>query len=1201
MTDVQGNADNNELCTGYSTLDRLATHESIKALFDSDLSKCVLDIFTAGSRASADFAAAHFGSLLLSLEPAKLEEFADAVRPIPASVSLQNAPSLAKLCLALASLRLRRPQEKIDLSGPLVTFTYAEPLIRNVSIEEILLHLTQMCESISDSQEEHATLSHLMVCFEPYLTKVLKPTTDKEVTEATYVLYRLLWISESFPFAGATFLDSLLRVLFPRSVYMSPVVPSVLVQFSTKCINIPIQRLLVYTLVVDALEQSDPRGLICLLSKTSMEDAPNSIKVGARVDPCDFVPRELMLLLLAVYVIPSVHRDSDAAERLLSIIIDRFSADIKPYTKNVLRAAATAAHAAAIASFVGGKESGVAVLALELVNRIYGCDSSRESNGAGGIKKSLVEAVDDMRAIATQQGAGVASRVLSIFSALLNASSTTSKNLELFYTSFQDLLEAKGSDMCSILCAAGFYHEAPKVRIVSICAFAKGVSPGDAFSLVPVAIDALAKETNAVVSERILQVALCGSNMLDDHRVGRRVVSIVYKLSLKGACSVRGAAIAALGAASERAPQVSFPFLLRALEKVNQSKNPSSTLHIAACWAILEVVKSRPSRGVQVIPFLQKMIGRDAVDTCPEAASLAFAAMSCMTTSGVLDEGKTVRIVLKTFHALEDVPILCQRQYLRLISSVAHAKGGKKRNKIKREVINVLKGVLVDTVNQIADRGHWDIIEEAAAGLNLFKADDVLRIKYRDEAGDIETERNQEIEREAAAFCEQLIRAYGLSVVNRALMSSRVIEKLLQGICLNEWSQRVRGAYDSEKLLRMKATSEALRRRRQAGEDEKSRTFLNNEEPTLDILKKWTSVVDPLPDGAIKVFVSNCSNGLQRSGKNVSIMRAAFPGVIQAVKYAGALVLALPWAELLGRILVASETDDDAKVCAIEMAHTLEEKSTDVADLLAELRCNQWLEKLPRSVVFAYVKDLALEPQNYKYIEELLTHEKISMLVATAAVEALEADDRTNGLGLANIILAFLENSDDPSAVSFTRLASIVEFFWTSEALKRDDSPLMITRSEQWSRKDVFRARIGMTLGDAHTVIEIARKLTRGESNKNEVSEMVFLELCNSASNWRSSEKSAVLKELLSIAHECVDRPQALKYMIMLALIAHQGMVLIHGRDVDELLDTALRTFPSIMTSSYGRKLDLRMQVNVLRLLQPIFKVTGKLNNKSIP
>lgn len=464
-------------------------------------------------------------------------------------------------------------------------------------------------------------------------------------------------------------------------------------------------------------------------------------------------------------------------------------------------------------------------------------------------------------------------------------------------------LESTTITLCVITTVLStLYHKHARVRLQAVELLSQwGDTETILFCLPPIMIR-LQEETNGVVAIRLLQdVILCGG--LVAHRetctvTFAAVMRIIRNVDARTGGAMYLTGLVGIAKAAKFAPGVSTAVLQTEMEKLRSRFASSQPWErVASAAAIMTLVRARPARGTKFIPLVSLCIAPESMKVAPDAAALCFDAMYLMVCDEVLDPIKAVKVVLKKTKGVFDVAVSARCSFLRLIGSTSAGSSSKKGIVVAEKVIAILHKCVIEGTPQSTKDGQdsecllWDEVEQAANALCAFSVDEILRIGHCHEDPlinlEAERERLEQIQQECGAFVHKLLSTM------RACDSEKTrgsLQAILDKVAKHEWEERPRGAFDPERIAKLTATSEALRRARKAQTGDR--------EADESMRMQFRRAVDKMPCGVVKALCNACGDG------------DAF--AMHAVATAGAVTAALPWCRLADDGLTNGDGDSES-------------------------------------------------------------------------------------------------------------------------------------------------------------------------------------------------------------------------------------------------------------------------------------------------
>lgn len=446
----------------------------------------------------------------------------------------------------------------------------------------------------------------------------------------------------------------------------------------------------------------------------------------------------------------------------------------------------------------------------------------------------------------------------------------------------------------SLVC---LYHSHPRVRMSAVRTLADFQHTPTMVFCLPSFLVCLQEESEPVIAlcllqDVILSEALTRQRASSTLSIGA-ILRIMRAVSDTDAVPMIQACLVAISKAGHNAPGIATAVLQKEGEKLRERfDSTKAPERIGISAAILTLVAARPTRGVNFVPLIAKCITKESMDIAPEATSLCFDAMYVMIQEGILDPIKTVKVVLKELPKITKVNVGARRSFLRLLGCVSSGSSSKKGLVLAEKVIPTLRDAITTNAPSVEYKGQvqqtleegvlsWDEVGEAALSLAQFTVEELLRVEYVriEPLIDLEAERQrlERMQKECAAFVEHVLTT--LSVCRQAKVC-RKLQRLLNKVAKHEWDIRPRGAFDPERIAKLSATTDALRRARMTRSGDPDMDSEDNSE-----LERFRKGVQSMPSGVIKMLCARCAK-----------MDA---GALRAVASAGAVTTAIPWAPML--------------------------------------------------------------------------------------------------------------------------------------------------------------------------------------------------------------------------------------------------------------------------------------------------------------
>lgn len=497
---------------------------------------------------------------------------------------------------------------------------------------------------------------------------------------------------------------------------------------------------------------------------------------------------------------------------------------------------------------------------------------------------------------------------------------------------------------CTVV--AGLSHSQSRIRYCAAYSFTQQGSKETLFFL-PAVVHRLEQETNGAVAALCLRSSLMSPCLLSFAATSEVALSVLLRLVRPGTAKdptpSYHTGLVAFADAVETAPAVATSVLLEEVQRLQDAFGfISPQCKAATCAAILRVSSLRPTRATNMIPFLSQCLSKESAESAPETLGFCFKAMSVMADEGVLDPVKAVKIVLKGFPDVLSVTRKARRSYIHLLGSVASAATSRKGRVVAGKVIAVLRKCVTEVSPKNKGKEYVPVVEvltgeqigTAAMSLAKYSVDDILRIVHTAHEPFLdpedEKERLEAIERDCMRFTQGLLSTCS-AVKRNGPGASPALETLLHVIVEDEWKNRPRSKFDIEKMAKLKATSEALRRARGSigGDSEKDKAG------TSDPLGEFLRAAQLFPPGVIRAVCERCgtspdSEVLEENANNRGADARAI--AMMALLKGKALSPALPWTPFLEDILRSDARSDRDKACALAVLARLDGVSHGAAE-----------------------------------------------------------------------------------------------------------------------------------------------------------------------------------------------------------------------------------------------------------------------------
>jgi len=294
---------------------------------------------------------------------------------------------------------------------------------------------------------------------------------------------------------------------------------------------------------------------------------------------------------------------------------------------------------------------------------------------------------------------------------------------------------------------------------------------------------------------------------------------------------------------------------------------------------------------VNFVPILQKCM--QSRERAPLACAASLRALFILCDCGVLDPGKTLKIVLNNFEGAMagklDMQRAVQSAFLHFLGSAQAAFGQKKYASFARNSVSVLRNVLV-----AGDSADPLVVRSAADALLNFDAEKIL-----DFLGDPGEDEDQD--KFDARNTECLYNWTRTMLSNLREGSVHDVHELLLKLAKYEWSHRQRSQWSELRILKL-ATA-ALKQSRQGPQT------------SSGVVDKFGLAARELPISCIRALVERSAlspRGDEAAGVSLKVLKSA-----------EALVAGLPWAELLFTTSRVPGQREDVLQSAIEASFNL--------------------------------------------------------------------------------------------------------------------------------------------------------------------------------------------------------------------------------------------------------------------------------------
>lgn len=920
-------------CSGYTSLDFVRARSFLEAAKSDpgELHNAVTDCYFDGSIAASEAAGLFLRSYIRS--PEKAVQVARIVKSLPTAVPNRNANSLASLCAFLAT-----SFEDHECRAPLTSFAYA-------GIDQLRSSIRAVIDELEDIT--HRSSIHIDVILSRirgFLSAILESGSDRE---RNTVLRGLLDVSSLLPAAEqqnvVTFLldvnkpNSLSRpehtdedeVAYLEFQFIAEVAPFAK---DNDCM-----KLLMLRYVVASYELGCAYGFRSLW-KLEHRKAENAISS---------VGYDVFLYLMALTAadkackgyISSCH---SILEDVLVIaeIAQGQGATLLPVTSSTVSNICVAVGSLCTA---GGADDTAKIAAknVRLIRRVGRCNRNEVSrriasaelacrqsalwncpvsslaigillklSGAWDVPDTLSVWLDrDMQNMMKNGGLWVSEKydTSGFIESVVTKDNPGSGSANLEYNFMQQSRNLSVAIPIAAAALTSMSHSHERVRLSAVGTVSGLHESSVHLFFLPTVMKCLQEERNGVVAVKILSDLILSPALLKKDETASIALSALIRLIQRAEGHMNAATyqsgIVALARAADYAPRVACSFLLQEVEKLKISfKLIRSPVRIAAAAAVLQIVNSRPALGPNFVPFITLCISVESIDVAPKAAAFCFESMAVMAEESVLDAVKAVKVVLKSFPHVRDVAPGARGSYLQFLGCVAMRSESKKGKLLTETIIRQLRecitGLHPESTIEDSMFLTWEEVGKSAAALHKFRVDDILRISFsKDEPlPDIEAEkdRKERIEQNCMTFAKSIVSVAGMSFRALEHVTSNNLCALAQSIVRSEWDNRIRSSYDAERIARLRATSEALRRARASKGRAAHNTVGDNQ-----ALDGFLRAVEAFPVGVVKGIAEQCVMVEKRGAEYSEDCAIA----LRVLGMAGAVSPALPWVSMSEEVL----------------------------------------------------------------------------------------------------------------------------------------------------------------------------------------------------------------------------------------------------------------------------------------------------------
>ncbi|KAI0561168.1 hypothetical protein FGB62_91g121 [Gracilaria domingensis] len=450
----------------------------------------------------------------------------------------------------------------------------------------------------------------------------------------------------------------------------------------------------------------------------------------------------------------------------------------------------------------------------------------------------------------------------------------------------------------------------------------------------------LQEETNGLIVASYLREIMTSPALMSRVETCNVVFSTLIRLCQSHINSeAYGVVLVAFAWASEYAPSIGIRLLVRELERLKNSFDLTrAQARTAAAAAIHKLAEVRPSRCTDLIPFISLCISPKSMEVAPRASSLCFDVMYLMAKEEVLEPIKAVRVVLKNFPSMEVVNPEAMRSYLRLLSVSAEGEGNKKRRKVMQTATEMLRKCITDLSPAESNGAYeraltlsWEAVEQAALSLAQFTVDEILRSAFVDEEPlinlDEEKRRLDRIEECSAQFVRGALLTAERARLNRS-NASVALEKLIEKTISHEWKTRKKSSFDPERIGKLRATSEALRRARKAQGLIEQDDLARGDQARATYIRATTS----FPVGVLRSAFHLCVDENESTEENQTSLYRPNCTAMRVITNTKILSPALPWASMVEETVSSPGTDPFVKATCFAILRNIHDNNFEVKD-----------------------------------------------------------------------------------------------------------------------------------------------------------------------------------------------------------------------------------------------------------------------------
>eukprot|EP00737_Agarophyton_chilense_P002717 gb/GEZJ01003119.1/.p1 GENE.gb/GEZJ01003119.1/~~gb/GEZJ01003119.1/.p1 ORF type:complete len:1200 (+),score=196.93 gb/GEZJ01003119.1/:290-3889(+) len=481
-------------------------------------------------------------------------------------------------------------------------------------------------------------------------------------------------------------------------------------------------------------------------------------------------------------------------------------------------------------------------------------------------------------------------------------------------------------------------HENSRIRFVSLQLLRRVRKESLFVFYFPSVMMLLQEERNGLIVAGFLREILTSPGLMSSMEASNVAFSTLMRLSRSHINSeVYGTVLVAFAWASEYAPSIGIRLLARELETLKSSfDSVRAQIRTAAAAAVHKLAEVRPSRCVDLIPFISLCITPKSMEVAPQATSLCFDVMCAMAKEEVLDPIKAVKVVMKSFPSAANVRPQCRRSYLKLLGVAAGGEGGKKRQRMMQMVTKLLRSCLTElspakttSSNETTSCLSWGDVQQAALSLTEFTAEEILRSAFLDDEPLIgleeEKKRLDKIDASTAQFIQGVLMTSDCARLNDS-RAANALEMLVEKIVLHEWKTRKKSSFDPERVGKLRATSEALRRARKAQGLIQEEDLPPEDQARTTFLGATTS----FPIGVIRSVFQFCVDEQQNTGTSKGVNYKPSGMAMRVITNTKIASPALPWVSMIEEVLCSKETEPSIRASCLAILRGIRDNSFEL-------------------------------------------------------------------------------------------------------------------------------------------------------------------------------------------------------------------------------------------------------------------------------